>query len=119
MKPTCPYCEQNDRSVKAGFNPGGSQRYRCQTCRRYFTPQPDPQGYDPALHEQALKLYLEGTSFRATGRLLNINHQTVANWIKAQAEQLPQIVTDQSVTETIEIDELFTFLGHKKKKFMW
>ena len=118
MKPTCPYCHQFERSVKAGRNPGGSQRYRCQTCQRYFTPKPNPRGYDPALHEQALKLYLEGTSFRATGRLLNLNHQTVANWIKAQAEQLPENVTDQTPTTSIEIDELFTFLGDKKKKSM-
>lgn len=60
MKPTCPYCQKAERSVKAGFNPGGSQHYRCQTCQRYFTPKPDPQGYDMSLYHQALKLYLEG-----------------------------------------------------------
>jgi transposase-like protein len=115
-QPICPYCQQNENVVKAGFNPGGSQRFRCYNCRKYFTPQPSPRGLDPALHQQALKLYLEGTSFRAIGRLLNVHHQSVINWINAQAANLPPQVSDTVPTETIEIDELFTFIGSKKKK---
>ena len=114
--PSCPHCQQPERVIKAGFNPGGSQRYRCRTCQRYFTPQPDPRGYDLALHQQALKLYLEGTSFRAIGRLLGVNHQTAANWINAQAALLPPQVTDPSPAQSIEVDELFTFIGDKKTK---
>lgn len=112
----CPYCQQVQGVIKAGFNPGGSQRYRCKSCQRYFTPKPDPQGYDQALHQQALKLYLEGTSLRAIGRLLNVNHQTVSNWINASSEQLPNKVSDEQSAENIEVDELFTFIGTKKKK---
>jgi len=119
IKGLCPSCQQNRGAIKAGFNPGGSQRYWCKTCQRYFTPEPNPQGYDPALHQQALKLYLEGTSFRAIGRLLNVNHQTVANWIGDHAAQLPSEVSDQQPTDNIEIDELFTFIGDKKTKSTW
>lgn len=112
----CLYCQHDQRVIKAGFNPGGSQRYRCKSCQRYFTPNPDPQGYDQALHHQALKLYVEGTSFRAIGRLLNVNHQTIASWIGVQAAELPSEVSDRQPTENIEIDELFSFIGDKKKK---
>src|SRR3954468_13933727 len=104
---SCPYCQQTQALIKAGFNPGGSQRYRCKTCQRYFTPNPDPQGYEQTLHQQALKLYLAGTSLRAIGRLLNINHQTASNWITASSSDLPSQVTDRQATDNIEIDELF------------
>jgi len=70
-------------------------------------------GYDPALKERALLLYLEGTSLRAIGRILNVHHQSVANWIATNAQQLPEQVHDTQPTETVEVDELFTYIGKK------
>jgi transposase-like protein len=114
--PTCPTCLSPRQVIKSGLNDSGSQRYRCQACRRYFTPTPKPAGYDRATRNFALKLYLEGTSLRAVGRLLHINHQTVANWVDAEADRLPEQVSDHTPTENVEIDELFTFMGKKKSK---
>jgi transposase-like protein len=93
----------------------GSQRLRCQSCRRYFTPSHErkARGHDPQLRERALKLALEGTSYRAVGRLLNVHHQSVANWVTAHAQTLPQKVEDTSPTDVVEIDELYTFVGKK------
>jgi transposase-like protein len=71
--------------IKAGRNQTGRQRYRCPTGARYFTPQPQPQGVALALRTRAVQLYLEGTSFRAIGRLLGVHHQSVANWVAATA----------------------------------
>ena len=102
--------------VRAGYNRSGSQRLRCQSCALYFTPQRKPMGYDPVLREQALKLYLEGTSLRAIGRLLHVNHQSVANWINAAARQLPSRVADSTPTDTVETDELLTYVGKKSTK---
>lgn len=45
--PNCPTCQLNHYVIKAGLNRSCTQRYRCQDCARYFTPQPKPQGYDP------------------------------------------------------------------------
>ena len=82
-KPLCPKRQTNNKIQKAGFNRGGSQRYRCEECPRYFTPQPKPMGYDPQLREQAIRLYLEGMSFRGIGKVLRVNHQSVSNWVNA------------------------------------
>lgn len=65
------------------------------------------------MRTQALKLSLEGTSFRAIGRLLRLHHQTVSNWITQAATALPAQITDASPTETIE-DELYTSVQQKK-----
>jgi transposase-like protein len=90
---------------------------RCEQCQRYFTPVRKPQGHDPTLREQALKLCLEGMSFRGIGRQLGVHHQSVANWLNAHhEEQLPEKVEDQTPTETVEVDELFTFVGKKSAK---
>lgn len=58
-------------------------------------------------------MYLEGVSMRSIGRILGVNHQSVANWVKQEAEALPEQVTDDTPTQTVEIDELFTYVGKK------
>jgi transposase-like protein len=72
-KPLCPYCGQSARVIKAGTNHTGSKRMRCEGCKRYFTPNKKPMGYDPALKAQAVQMCLEGMSFRAVGRALSVN----------------------------------------------
>jgi transposase-like protein len=110
----CPSCQQPTAVYKCGFNNTGSQRWRCRRCQRYFTPLRKPMGHAPALRDAALRLYLEGTSLRAIGRLLHVNHQSIANWVTAAAAQLPSIVSAPTAGETVEVDELYTFVGKKK-----
>lgn len=79
----CPHCHTTERQVKSGLNRTGSQRLQCQSCRRQYTPAPLPLGYDEKTREAALRLYLEGNGFRRIGRLLSVNHQSVANRVNA------------------------------------
>ena len=76
-------------------------------------------GYAATLKQQAMQLYLEGMSLRAIGRLLHIHHQTVTNWINAEAARLPPLVTEMAATETVEVDELVTFVGKKSSTSTW
>jgi len=39
---------------------------------------------------KAIKLYMEGNSFRSIARLLGVNHQSAANWVKEYSERLPK-----------------------------
>ncbi|MEO5952787.1 MAG: IS1 family transposase, partial [Chloroflexia bacterium] len=114
--PNCPYCGTNSRVLKAGLNGTGSQRMRCELCHRYFTPNPKPMGHDPKLKETAIRLYLEGMSFRGVGRVLGVNFQSVINWVNQAHEELPHKVEDQTPSESVELDELFTFVGKKRGK---
>jgi transposase-like protein len=115
----CPHCQDTSRQVKAGFTHKGSQRFQCQLCRRQYTPEPLPLGYDDKTKEMALKLYLEGNGFRRIGRLLSVNHQSVVNWVNAFHRQLRAkklaLPVPGSVS-TLEMDELFTFIGTKKSQ---
>jgi transposase-like protein len=113
----CPYCRSAERQVKSGFNRTGTRRLQCQSCRRQYTPEPNPLGYDDKTREAALKLYLEGNGFRRIGRLLSVNHQSVANWVNSAHAHLRAEKGDAPAAEsagTLEMDELFTFVGSKK-----
>jgi len=57
-------------------------------------------------------MYLEGINFRRIGRLLNVHHQSVINWVNAYGEGLPDAPVPEQ-TEDVEMDELFTLIGLK------
>ena len=111
---TCPYCQASENQVKVGYTEAGSQRYQCQHCRRRYTPQAKTPGYGEAMRQQAVKLYVDGMNFRRIARHLDMHHQTVINWINAHTASLPDAPLPENVT-FIEADELFTFIGEKKR----
>ncbi len=102
----CPRCGVDTHQTKDGFTPQRSQRYRCRECGCRYTPFPKSQGYDEEVRFQALQLYLEGMSLRDIGRLLDVNHQSVANWIQAYARYLPPDLPP-SIAEMARLEGLY------------
>jgi len=86
----------------------------CRPCGRTYTPEPTPYGYDEQTRRQALRLYADGMNLRRIARQLGVVHQTVANWVAAHADALPAQPPQPTSVETAELDELYTFIGHKK-----
>lgn len=101
----CPKCHETKRQVKDGRTPAGSQRYRCRLCGCRYTAQPKESGYDEEMRLQALQLYLEGISLRGISRILEVNHQSVANWINGYANHVPATLPP-SILELAMIDGL-------------
>lgn len=99
--------------IRAGRNRSGTQRWQCRACGRYTTLAPKEHGYSAETREMGVRLYLEGTSLRGTGRLLGAVHQTVANWVADAGRALPAQVADTGASETIEVDELETYVAKK------
>ena len=112
----CAYCQSAEQQIKSGFNASGSQRFRCRSCDRIYTPEPSPNGYPDEVRRQAVKLYLEGMNLRRIGRILAVNHQSVTNWVNSYHAGLPAARAPVASPETLEMDELFTFVGSKKRK---
>ena len=102
--------------MKVGFNPSGSQRYRCKGCGRKYTPQPKVRGYGEDVRRQAVRLYVDGMNYRRIGRHLGVHHQTVINWIDAHIATLPDTPPLPEAVTVAEQDELFTFIGSKKTR---
>jgi transposase len=60
-------------------------------------------------------MYVEGSSQRSIGRILQVSPQTVANWITTYTSTLPPAEVPPK-PRTAELDEMYTFLGKKKTK---
>ena len=58
----------------------------------------------------------DGVNFRRTARQVGVNHQTVINWFKAAVDSLPDAPHPRKA-DVIEMDELFTFVAHKKSNY--
>ena len=111
----CPQCHRSTQQVKNGRTLAGSQRYLCHACRRKYTPAPQPQGYGADLRRQASQLYVDGMNLRRIGRTRGVVQQTVAHWVATRAAALPdQPPTPSGSVQTAALDELFTFVAHKK-----
>jgi len=49
-----------------------------------------------------------------------VNHNTILNWVKLAAQNLPNAPQSSEIPQITEIDELQTFAGSKKKKvWIW
>ena len=97
----------------------GSQKYRCHVCRKTYNPAPKKQGYPTSVRAEALKMYVDGLNFRRIARLLKVDPQSVANWVTAYHASLPSApqakpIAPEVAVDTLEADELFTFVGTKK-----
>ena len=112
----CPRCGDSLKQYRNGKTRAGSQRYRCQSCQHSYTPQKKRQGYGAAIRREAIRHYVDGANLRRIGRQLGLSHQTVANWVKAYAEKLPEAPVPLEV-KIAELDEIFTFIGEKKTGF--
>ena len=91
---------------------------RCQSCSHRYTPVAKPLGYSEDIRTQALKMYVDGLNFRRIARLLGVHHQTVINWVNARANTLPNVPPVPPQVETVEMDELYTFVNAKKTTSM-
>src|ERR671917_577918 len=112
----CTHCEATADQTTYGRTARGSRRYKCRACARVYTPEPLPLGYADDVKREAVRLYLEGTNFRRIGRILGVNHQSVINWVNSYHASLPAARPPVASPETLEMDELFTFVGSKKRK---
>ena len=106
----CPRCASADK-VKSGINKG-RQRYKCKTCQYFFTVAHKSDTATPGQRRLALNLYLEGLGFRSIGRLLGFSHVAVYQWVKAFGENVEQI--KRPAAQIVELDELYSYVGHKK-----
>lgn len=111
----CPHCQRTEQQVKAGKTKFGSQRYKCKVCQRIYTPHPKSQGYPDHVRQQAIRMYVDGMNFRRIARHLDVDHKSVINWVTAYAAQLPDAPVPDDVNNA-EMDELFTFIGTKKRQ---
>jgi len=85
---SCPDC-QSTKVVKAGTQPNGTQRYRCQNpacTRTIFQLAYVAQGRLPETQRLIVEMTLNGSGIRDTARVLRVSPVTVLSVLKKRAE---------------------------------
>ena len=100
--------------VKNGSSRHGRQRWLCRACGR-TSGERDHRLVEPAKKASALAHYLEGVGLRATERLVGVSHNSVMNWVfkAVEGRALARVVPEE--VEWVEADELWTYVGRKKR----
>lgn len=110
MQKICPKCAMID-NVKAGLSKDKKQRYKCRACGCHFT-RSTPKGHPLQIKRRAIQLYLEGLSFRAIGRILNVSNVTILNWVKTIENDLRELLPNYNTTvDMIILQDLQQFIS--------
>ncbi len=72
-------------------------------------------GYSQDVKEMCLKMYCNGIGLRQIERYTDVSHNSVINWVKEAATQLPEFLPIDTIPEVGELDKLQTFVGSKKR----
>lgn len=107
----CPRC-QSAFKVKNGVLQG-IQRYKCKGCGFNYTVSYTALVEKEKKRRFALSMYLEGLGFHSIGRLLGVSHVSVMNWVRRYGQSLEEIRNPRPV-QLMELDELHSYVGHKK-----
>lgn len=107
----CAKCKSGKSTKNGVLN--GVQRYKCKDCGFNFTVAFKSTAKPEDVKRQALLMYLEGLGFHSIGRILRVSHVSVINWIRKYGKDVDEIRNEKPV-EIMELDELHTYVGHKK-----
>ena len=111
----CKKCA-SERFVKSGHI-DGHQRYKCKDCGMQFT-QRARRGVDPVAKGLAVFLYSYcGLSMSKIAKLFSVSVVAVLKWIRKAALDLPSHKTDFKSAQIIMLDEIWHFVGGKKRKY--
>lgn len=112
----CPECKSTH--IHKNGKKKEKQNYRCVQCgRQFITEYEQCQGYEDEFKRECLKMYVNGMGFRAIERVKGVHHTTIITWVKQVGELVPDTYDPESIPEVGELDELETFVGHKKTRF--
>jgi transposase-like protein len=111
----CPEC--GSTNISKNGKQKGKQNHICKECRRqFFDTYSLPAGYSDEFKRECLRMYVNGSGFRAIERVKGVHHTTVITWVKQVGKLLPDAYAPETVPEVGELDELETFVGSKKTK---
>ena len=116
----CPLCESQMR--RFGHNRNGSQRHRCDVCRRTFTDEQtrpmDRRRLDMDKAVLALRHLLEGNSVRSTERLVEVHRDTILSVMVEAGENCQRFlesVVHRGPVDDVQADEIWSFVRCKEK----
>lgn len=84
----CPHCTSNDL-VKNGKSENGTQRWRCNKCKKSFRLDYRYNARKQGMHEKIIELTLNSSGVRDISRVLKIHRDTVTSVLKKNSKNEP------------------------------
>jgi insertion element IS1 protein InsB len=115
MKIKCNFC--NGKCIKNGFQSKGNQRYKCCVCQRRQQIKYSYNAYKRDINQEIVLFTKEGLGIRSTARILKISATTLLERIISIARSITKPIISRG--KTYEVDELCTYIRHKKNLYGW
>ncbi len=108
--------KKEKKIIKKGMV-NGVQKYYNKETGKYFLETKQPPAFTKEDKILAIRLILEGMSFRGAARIVGCHHVSVINWVYAASETLKNTILYKKSEENpiIEMDEVFHFCQKKRK----
>src|SRR5437879_5550624 len=118
---TCRVCKST-HIVRNGTNRYGKAQYHCKDCGVYRVLNPKLTSSETE-QQTVLRACLERSSLRGVERIFDIARQTVAQWIKAHVQKLPDLkerLVPAESGDVLELDEIWSFVFKKAHtRWLW
>ena len=114
MKIKCNFC--NGKCIKNGLQSNGNQRYKCCICQKRQQIDYSYNACKRDINQEIMLFTKEGLGIRSTARILKISATTLLKRIVSIAGSIIKPIISKG--KTYEIDELCTYIRHKKN-YIW
>ncbi|WP_410744287.1 IS1 family transposase [Flavobacterium sp. 1355] len=102
--------------MQNGFQSNGNQRYKCCVCQRRQQIDYSYNAYKRDINQEIVLFTKEGLGIRSTARILKISATTLLKRIISIARSITKPIISRG--KTYEVDELCTYIRHKKN-YIW
>lgn len=109
--------------IRYGKTSNGTQRYQCRTCKKVFSENKGTMFYRARRTRdeiiECMQLLGDRNSLAAIRRIKGIKESTVLRWLELaedHVEQFEEYLIKQYKLTRVQIDALWTFVGHKGEK---
>lgn len=114
---SCPHC-QGSKVVKNGHKKDGTQNFLCNSCKKQFLYKYRNNGSNPFVKHLIISMLLRNCGIRDIATILQISCKTVLNQLFFQGK-LCEIIPQKRHYKSVQIDEFWSFVQHKKKGKRW
>ena len=107
--------------IQYGKTKEGRQRFQCKVCKKIFNERKGTMFYNRKTEEkdilECLAWLAEGTRISSISRAKGIKEDTILSFLRKaahHAEQVEGILLNDYQISQVQIDGLWTYVGHKK-----
>lgn len=111
----CPHC-RNAKVVRNGKKANGQQNYWCKNCGKQFQDQYFYNACNPEIRELIRRMLLRGNGIGDICSVLSVSAKAVLRLLVSWGKRI-QVKPRQKRYFKVQIDEMWSFVGSKQRKY--